>query len=142
MAAVIAAVLALAGAPANTQVVCNPSLAPSGATKYLRTPPSIELGPIPCAGLLLAGATPDERVKLAALNPDANFDALIGAGLMIALHEAFHAGLRSGDETLVECHAMAHIEELLNRWGPSPAAELAWARTEDSLLPPEYRRGC
>lgn len=137
----LAAVLALAGAPANTQVVCNPTLTHGGAT-YLRNPPLIELAPTSCAALLLSGATPLERVKIAKLNPNANFDALIGAGLMIALHEAFHAGLRSGNETLVECYAMARIEELLNRWGPRPVVELRWARIEDSLLPPEYKRGC
>lgn len=142
MAAVLAAVLALAGAPANTQVVCNPALQAGGATQYLRQPPTIELAPGPCSSLLLTGATPLERVKIAKLNPQANLDGLVGVGLLIVLHESFHAALRTGDETLVECRAMAGVGELLDRFGPNPTVELDYARTYDSLLPVEYKRGC
>lgn len=140
--AVIAAVLALAGAPANTVVVCNPSLALGGQTHYQRNPPLIELQVVACSALMIAGASPAERAKIRKLNPDVNLDERVGVGLLIVLHEAFHAALRSGDETLVECRAMANIQTLLRRYGLNPSLDFEYARAYDATLPADYKRGC
>lgn len=139
--AVIAAVLALAGAPANTVVVCNPSLAFGGET-HLGNPSRIELQVWACSSLLIAGASRTERAKIRALNPDVNLDERVGVGLLIVLHEAFHAALRSGDETLVECHAIASIQTLLRRYGLNPSLDMEYARAYDGTLPADYKRGC
>lgn len=139
--AVIAAVLALAGAPANTVVVCNPAL-PFGGQTHLGSPTRIELQVWACSSLMIAGASRTERTKIRALNPDVNLDERLGVGLLIVLHEAFHAALRSGDETLVECRAMANIQALLRRYGINPSLDFEYARAYDATLPAEYKRGC
>lgn len=141
MAAVIAAVLALAGAPANTVVVCNPDL-PVGGRTTLSTPPLIQLRATPCAAVLLAAASPAERAAIARLNPGVVIDRIVGAGLAIALHEAFHASLRSGDEALVQCNAMKRLPELLAKYAPDANAAWGWARAYDADLPPEYHGTC
>lgn len=138
MLAVIAAVLALAGAPSDTRVVCEPSLPVGGITYYTLSPPSIQLSPIACAAILLAAASASERVAIARLNPTANIDRILGIGLLIDLHEAEHAALRSGDETLVQCAALAKLPTLLARLTPHPDASARWAATSDATLPPEY----
>lgn len=137
MLAVIAAVLALAGAPANTQVSCDPSLL-GGRTWYTLSPPVVHLDSIACAGLLLAGASPLTRNAIQRLNPSAKLDYLIGDGLLETIHEATHAALQSGDEGRVECLAMKLLPKLLSAYAPNPASSYAYAQEYDASLPAEY----
>jgi hypothetical protein len=147
-AAVLAAVLALAGAPADTKVTCHPELlpVPGGGTSVGLTIDlaRIELyGPMACAAFLYAAASPTERLALARLNPATNFSKVVGVGLLAALHEATHVGLRSHDECLVEKTALGKLPTLLGQYLSPVMAESAlfYARDYDARLPAVYH-GC
>ena len=151
-AAVLAAVLALAGAPAGTTVTCHPDalVAQGGLVggalgiTYRRPPAHIELyGPLVCAALVYAQASPAERLAIAELNPTVNFQAVVGVGLLVALHEATHVGLNSGDECLVEKTALAGLPGLISRYldAFTVGRALAYAQASDASLPAQYH-GC
>ncbi|HEV7132361.1 MAG TPA: hypothetical protein VGN27_01355 [Gaiellaceae bacterium] len=155
---VVLAVLALAGAPASTTVLCNPSLPPRGlegealpsvihiAPGGAITPgplDTIVIGPTACAGLLYAAATPSERAAIRRLNPGLDESVLVGAGLQVALHEANHVALDSTDECAVEKATRSEVNSLIVRYadpGRSRAAETQ-ATASDASLPPQYH-GC
>jgi hypothetical protein len=130
MFATLLAVLALAGAPASTHVVCNPNLPPGlfgrtdGAisdTTFVRVD-QVELGPLACGAVLYTSASPEERAAIRQLNPSIDFDRLAGAGLLVALHEATHVALASSDECLVERTALAGVPALLSQVADHPEA--------------------
>jgi len=148
-------VLALAGAPAATSVTCNPDIAsgelgvtfPAYVTvsngQVVNGPLSlIQLGGIACGGLLYASASTSERAAIRRLNPTVNFPRLLGVGLQVALHEAEHVALNSGDECLVEKTARAKITGLIQSLDPGEAtAAEEEATASDAALPPAYH-GC
>jgi hypothetical protein len=147
MLVIIAAVLALAGAPAGTQVSCGS--VPRGEVGWAWwnvSPPRIILGPVSCGALLYAGATDQERAEIRTLNGLSVLDAseTEGVGLLVALHEASHAaGLH--DETAAECAAVRLLPVLLDRLGVTGYAlwsALDAARGWDYGLPSVYREGC
>jgi hypothetical protein len=148
MLATLAAVLALAGAPASTNAYCNPALDASAlGLTYATTVPgaldNIELGTLACGALLYTSATSRERARIRRLNPSVNFDTLVGVGLQVALHEANHVALDSPDECLVEKTTRGEIDGLIGRLadtGHVNAAEAA-ATASDAALPPQYH-GC
>jgi hypothetical protein len=156
MLATLIAVLALAGAPASTHVYCNPAIPavelgdtyPSsiqiidGRVVY-GTLDNIELGTIACGALLYTSASPSERTAIRRLNPSVDFDQLVGVGLQVALHEANHVALNSGDECLVEKTTRGEINGLIAKSadpGRALAAEAA-ATVSDAALPAAYH-GC
>lgn len=148
MLATLAVALALAGAPASTNVYCNPALSASelGLT-YATTVPgpldNIELGTLACGAILYTSASPKERAMIRALNPAVNFDTLVGVGLQVVLHEANHVALNSTDECVVEKAARSEVNGLIERYadpGRVQAAEAA-ATASDASLPPQYH-GC
>lgn len=145
MLALIAAVLALTGAPVNTQVVCGAQVpsAEQGWTWWNTEPPQIMLGAAPCQAILYAAATPAERVKIQQLNPTfGRLAGATGAGLLIFLHEAVHAA-GNHDEASTECEALRLLPGLLNRVGLTTAerreADLS-AAAWDRLLPDLYHQ--
>ncbi len=149
---VLLAVLALAGAPASTPVVCNPALTVGeyGLTwQYANGTPgivngaTIELGPLACGALVYAAASPQERRKIRALNPGVDFDRMLGIGLQVALHEANHVALRSKNECLVEKTARTEINGLIERYADPKRALFAEtdATVSDAFLPAAYH-GC
>jgi hypothetical protein len=149
-AAVLASVLALAGAPADTSVVCHPELLPVpggtavGLSNFGVTPARIDLyGPMACAALLFAAASPTERSALHRLNPAVSFPQIVGVGLLTVLHESTHVGLRSHDECLVEKTALAKLPGLIASYVDiSTAAQaLTEAYAYDARLPAVYH-GC
>lgn len=148
MLATLAAVLALAGAPASTHVYCNPALDASElALTYPTTVPgaldNIELGTLACGAILYTSASTHERARIRALNPAVDFDQLVGVGLQVVLHEANHVALNSTDECVVEKAARGEINGLIERLadaGRVNAAEAA-ATASDAGLPPQYH-GC
>jgi hypothetical protein len=125
MLAVVAAVLALAGAPASTPFACVPAIqgyvaAPGTRAVGLTTwhddgTADVQVvGSVGCAALLYAGASPFERAALRRLNPSIDFDWTVGAGLLVDLHEAYHVAFRDpGDECRVERAALDHLPALL-----------------------------
>lgn len=153
--AALVAVLALAGASQSTSVVCNPQLnsAELGVTfpayvvvvdgRVTNGPLSlVQLGGEACGALLYASASPAERAAIRRLNPSVDFSRLVGEGLQVALHEAEHVALNSGDECLVEKTARAKIAGLISALDPAnaPADETA-ATASDAGLPAAYH-GC
>lgn len=150
-------VLALAGAPAATPVVCNPQIANAaelgvtysdGGTivngQFVPgTLDRIQLGGLACGAILYTSASQTERAAIRRLNPGVNFDQLVGVGLQVALHEAEHVALNSGDECLVEKTARAKVDGLISSLGDPgrvPAEEAA-ATASDAALPAAYH-GC
>jgi hypothetical protein len=119
--AVVAAALALMGAPASTSVSCSPHLEDQGTmgvTYWQR----IVLGPTACAGILIAALTPRGREEVELLNPRIGIAQDEGVGLEVLLHEAAHA---SGivDETNAQCAAMSHIRAFLQSYGWGPKSD-------------------
>jgi hypothetical protein len=116
MLTALVAVLALAGAPAGTNVVCNPTLQATELgdaysltitiTSDGRIIPGtldhIQLGTLACGALLYTSATPRERGAIRKLNPTVDFDQMVGIGLQVVLHESEHVALNSTDECLTE----------------------------------------
>lgn len=142
MFTVLLAALALAGAPANTHVVCGAPVPQNeqGWTWWNQDPPEILLGSIPCAAMLYASASPAERAQIRALNPTLNLDGITGAGLTVLLHEAVHAG-GDHDETDTQCQAMVLLPQLLQRLGlpdDEVATALRVAHGWDAQLPAMY----
>ena len=156
MLAALISVLALAGAPQATSVTCNPQIANSGELgvtfpayvtvvggKVVNGPLTlIQLGGEACGALLYASSSPAERAAIRRLNPSVDFHHLVGEGLQVALHEAEHVALNSGDECLVEKTARGKIDGLLSSVDPAGAAADERAATaSDADLPPAYH-GC
>lgn len=158
MLAALISVLALAGAPASTPVLCDPLLppekelgiaypdvvfvAPDGSIT-LGPLTRISLGPLSCGGLLYASASASERAALRRLNRGVDFDKVLGVGLLVALHEANHVALNLTNECLVEKKTLSEVDRLIVRYadpGHAAAASAAAAR-DDERLPPNYR-GC
>lgn len=151
------AVLALAGAPPTTRVECDPSLPATielGLTvsdeaqviggKLVTGPlDHILLGPLACGALLYGSASPSERSQIRRMNPKVDFDKLVGLGLQVALHEAYHVSMNSPNECQVEKAARAKVNDLIARLGDPDRinAEQAAATASDALLPAEYH-GC
>jgi hypothetical protein len=151
-------VLALAGAPSDTTVQCNPGLAQTtelGVTFsnviYVQSDGRIvpgalniiQLGPLACGALLYASESPSERLATRRLNPGVNFDSLLGVGLQVALHEANHVALNSTDECLVEKATRQTINRIIAQSadpGRVTAVEEA-ATSSDAALPAIYH-GC
>lgn len=142
MLATLAVVLAFAGAPAATPVVCNPNLPPgtfartdgtiSGATFVAVD--RVELGVMACGAVLYTSVNATERARIRALNPGIDFDRLTGAGLLVALHEATHVALMSTDECLVERTAVGRVHALLDQTADHPDASYADALDVDRLF--------
>ena len=156
MLTALLAVLALAGAPQSTSVLCNPQLANSGELgvtfpayvtivdgKVTNGPLTmIQLGGEACGALLYASSSPAERAVIRRLNPSIDFHHWMGEGLQAALHEAEHVALNSGDECLVEKTTRGKIDGLLASLDPAgAAADEAAATASDAGLPPAYH-GC
>jgi hypothetical protein len=142
MFATLFAVLALAGAPASTHVVCNPDLPPGifgrtdgaiSGTTFVRVD-QVELGTLACGAILFTSASPSERVAIRALNPSIDFDRLTGAGLLVALHEATHVALASSDECLVERTALAGVQTLTAQVAEHPDVAYQDALSLDRLF--------
>lgn len=145
MIAVLAAVLALGGAPA-TPFACSPTPLNGGAALGLThwEAQTIEVyGPVGCAALLYAGASSRERVQLRRLNPGVDFAAVAGLGLLVDLHEALHVGMGTRDECAVEKVAMAKLPQLVAAVIPQAeqARALTAATAADAGLPGAYH-GC
>lgn len=147
MLAVFAVVLALAGAPATTLLSC-PATIPGGFYGWATwdsngIPVAIQLKDnIGCRALRYAAASRSKRDVLARDRPHVVPAAIIGIGLLVALHEAEHVGLRSVDECLVEKTALARVPVLLKRFMPRQwRAALGFAGYYDSHLPANYH-GC
>lgn len=149
---VMAAILALAGAPANTQVVCDPNLAQdfpalpgyetAGIAEGIGTDhPVILLGPTTCGAILYLSMTPAERYATHLLNQTVSWDWLEGAGLLIAMHESEHEALRSWNECDVERQAIAKVPEIIARYADDAGA-LRMAEAADSSMPINYHTGC
>ena len=136
------AVLALAGAPASTPVLCHPGLLDGGAwgTTHFETQPfAVDLyGPRGCAAVLYASATAAERVQIARLNPSVNLAQMAGEGLLVALHEANHVALRTQQECLVEATAYAELPQLLAQVHLDTAAIATYAAAYDSFVRDSY----
>lgn len=150
MIALLAAVLALAGAPADTPTTCHAqTLTQFGSTRvfwgyaWWTTLPRIDLyGPVGCTAALYLNANPSERAQLAQLNPAVNWPWLVGEGLLLDLHEAEHVALNSGDECLVEKTALQKLPQLLAGFGSGFAADaMKGAQSWDAAQPTEYH-GC
>lgn len=155
MLAALVTVLALAGAPPSTRVVCDPAL-PSGVELGLTISDEAQivggvvvqgpldhiiLGTTACGGLLYASLSPSVRRVVRRMNPGVNFDYLAGVGLQVALHEAEHVALNSTNECLVEKTARSKIDDLLSRVGDPGrvALEESAATASDASLPATYR---
>lgn len=151
MLSALLAVLALAGAPQGTRVVCTPHIDGAPATALggtFSTAPTgrplnyIELTPTACGALLYASASTEERAAIRRLNPGVDFTRLLGVGLQVALHEAEHVGLQSSDECQVEKTARAKVGVLFQSLDPAGAAsDERAAAASDAALPPPYH-GC
>lgn len=95
-------------------------------------------------GLLYASATPDERNKLRAYNPDEDFVTDTGVALLVALHESAHA---SGEhsEAIAECRAVKYLPSfaasVLGTDKPLESGAVSAAMRLDSILPPAYHGG-
>jgi len=139
---VLAVVLALAGAPANTPVSCQPSVA-TGLTYWTDSGPSrIELSERVCLAARYAGANRQERNRIAAAHPNLVMFDVLGSGLMILLHEAEHVALQSRNECQVEKAAYAKVHVLLRRFAPRLyPLTMASATRYHSGRPASYR-GC
>lgn len=152
MIAALVAVLALAGAPADTPFTCQP--APLivngrempdalGVTRWASSgfATRIEVRPVACAALLIASASAAERARLEQLNPRYDFAASAGTGLLVALHEATHVALGSTDECRVERTAMAKLPQLLELL---PAVDRYRATSAATALDASFRpaNGC
>lgn len=150
-------VLALAGAPASTKVDCNPDLP---ATVELGLTVSDEaqivngqivlgrldhiiLGQLACGALLYGSLSPSERLAVRRMNPRVDFNQLVGVGLQVALHEAFHVGINSTDECQVEKATRSQVNGLIEKVGDQGQiqAEEAAATASDASLPARYH-GC
>lgn len=158
MFAALIATLALAGAPASTSVTCDPALRPTvelGVTfptvVYVQPDGSlvpgpltmISLGPTACGALLYASANPTDRAKLRAANPKIDFDALLGLGLEVALHESNHVALNSENECLVEKTTMSEINRLIAQYAdPGDVVKVEAAATADDAGLPANYHGC
>lgn len=146
--AAFAVVLALAGAPATTTLTCSPQPLYGGAWGLAfpaGTPPAVQLyGPEGCAALIYAGASARERAAIRRLNPKVNFAQVVGYGLLVAQHEAFHVGLDSYNECVVERAAIHTVGGLIQRFFQGDFAQEAifYAIHYDFNLPPNYYRGC
>lgn len=141
MFAVLAAALALVGAPATTQAACLPVVTGAGddAWTWYSDPPRIELGPKVCAGAIYLGATPSQRVLLRTLNPTIDFTYDEGVAALLVLHEATHAG-GNHDETSTECQAFSLVADLLARYvsGVEYDDALSAAHLYDGTMPHIY----
>jgi hypothetical protein len=157
MLTALVAVLALAGAPAGTNVVCNPTLQATELgdaysltitiTSDGRIIPGtldhIQLGTLACGALLYTSATPRERGAIRKLNPTVDFDQMVGIGLQVVLHESEHVALNSTDECLTEKTTQAKVAGLIAQFadpGRVGQAETQ-ATVSDAQLPPRYH-GC
>lgn len=152
MLAILAAIFALAGAPASTPFTCTTGM-PTGAdgTSYwaagytqLEPTPSIQVvGSLGCAALVYASATPTQRAALRKMNPTMNFAWIVGDGLLSDLHEAFHVGLHTTNECRAERAALANLPQLLRSFTVAErAAALAQATKYDAAMPMAYHTGC
>lgn len=149
MLAVLQAVLALAGAPADTSFTCSATqVSPWGTATwgwaFLTGRPTIGVyGAYGCAALWYTGASSLERVRLQAVNREVFFTERVGIGLLVDLHEATHVALHSADECLVEKRALALLPVLLHRYFRRWFANVALiaAQGYDASLPAEYH-GC
>jgi len=130
---IIALVLALAGAPANTAFQCAPISGHAGWTEWDTTPIVVTLTPEMCSDL--------NDVHAGELTSDPSTDANMAQGLLIALHEASHAaGWR--DETDTECRALTLVGLAVWGLGLSPqviADAWTWDRTWGSQY---HQRPC
>lgn len=136
------ATLALAGAPASTNVVCNPNLPPGtfgrtdgaiSGTAFVRVD-QVELGTLACGAILYTSASPKERAAIRRANPTVDFDRLTGAGLLVALHESTHVALASTDECLVERTAVGRLTALLTQVAEHPDVAYQDALSVDRLF--------
>lgn len=86
----------------------------------------VVLAPDVCFGLLLYGASPAERARIAVANWIDNVDYLIALGVLVATHEAEHA-LGDYNEASAERKALAACKALLTRrqWGYAVALDRA-----------------
>lgn len=147
MLAVFAAVLALAGAPASTQVSCYTQLPGDKDGLALLddrgVPFAIQLADgVACLAARYVAADRPGRDLIAAQHRYVVPAAFVGVGLLVALHEAEHVGLRSTDECLVERTALLKLPGLLKRYMPRQWRQaLEFARYYDSQLPAKYH-GC
>ena len=153
MLVTLAAVLALAGAPASTRVDCNPQLPASvdlgltvsdeatiiGGAVVMGPLDHVQLGPLACFALAYGDASTWGRFRMAEQTLDS--PTLVGVGLQVALHEAEHVALDSQDECLVEKTARAKVSGLIDSVALSPQLAEAAATASDAELPAQYH-GC
>lgn len=152
MFAILAAIFALAGAPASTPFTCTIGMptSPTGEAFWvagytqLEPTPSIQVvGSLGCAAIVYASSSPAERAAIRRLNPDTDFAWLTGEGLLADLHEAFHVGLHTTNECRAERAAIAKLPQLLRSFTAAQrAAALAHATKYDTSMPVQYHQGC
>lgn len=145
MLAVFVAVLALAGAPTDTPIVCLASIQGGVYGQVAWTadgPQHIELQNRICLAVRFVAANRQERNQIAAERPSVFMAQVVGVGLLVALHEAEHVALVSFDECKVEKAALRKVPVLLKRFMPLLwQSALAFARDYDRGLPASYH-GC
>lgn len=113
---VIAAALALTGAPSSIPVTCDASITTLyqgayGVTWFdwsdgIPRATGITYIPYVCGGALLMGASSADRRRIARLNR-IDVDTEIGESALVLLHESEHAAKNDQNETRTECRAMA-----------------------------------
>ncbi len=142
MLAVFAAVLALAGAPANTPVACVPALTHVNLGQAAWVDgrlARIELSPQVCLAARFAAADREERSRIALAHHRAMYEVL-GVGMLALLHEAEHVALQSRNECQVEKAAYAKVPILLRQFGPRLFRQtMASAKDYHDHLPASYR---
>lgn len=119
-------------APAAT-VSCDPGLDNRNAGETVIPTGQVSLASYVCVGLLLWQADAAWRPAFLAANPQIRTvaDSLIGVGVLVALHESFHAA-GNPDETAVECAALAAAPAYLT------AEQLRYAHAYDATLSAAY----
>ena len=149
MFAVIAAALALAGAPATSQLTCDPAFVVgySGPTGGGLTDPTTGRAWVSydgCRAILAASLTPDEYAAVEQAN-NLSLGWYQGRGLLVILHESRHLAGEL-NECRTERYAYEHVGELIDRF--VPAGERFLARQAAAMLHasvlanPVYREGC
>lgn len=144
---IIAAALALAGAPKGLPVDCDEQLAArmnsAGMTWFgpgTTTPLRVDLGGEVCAGLVWLSASDRERRLLVALNPTVPFIRYSGVALVVVLHEAQH-GTGDRNEAHAEACAMKRLTDFAGRFAPADEvlAILQAATAYDASMPATYK---
>jgi hypothetical protein len=146
MIALLAAILALAGAPATSTITCDPAFVATLDTAGLAEPSTDRawVGQDGCRALLSSSLTSREYVRVEHMNK-VSLGWYQGRGLLVLLHEARHL---SGEfnECRTERFAYAHVGELIDRFVPARerpfARQAAYMLHGTTLERSAYRDGC